>query len=73
MASGSLTGDSVELEVRLPHEHRICIVCVNIRSYGVNVEIHMPREGRVDLRTGDGSIGLRNFKGDMQLESSDGS
>jgi len=66
-------GDSVELEVRLPHEHHICIICVNVHSYRVNVEIHMPREGRVNLRTGDGSIRLSNFKGDMQLESSDGS
>ncbi|HEV2731536.1 MAG TPA: DUF4097 family beta strand repeat-containing protein [Terriglobales bacterium] len=67
------SGDSVELEVRLPHEHHICIVCVNIRSYRVNVEIHMPREGHVNLHTGDGSIKLSNFKGDMDLESSDGS
>ena len=66
-------GDSVELEVRLPHEHHTCIICVNVHSYRVNVEIHMPREGRVNLRTGDGSIRLSNFKGDMQLESSDGS
>jgi DUF4097 and DUF4098 domain-containing protein YvlB len=33
----------------------------------------MPREGRVDLRTGDGKIELGNFKGEMQLHSGDGS
>lgn len=64
------TGDSVELEVRLPH--KVCIVCVNATSHRVEVEIHMPREGRVNLRSSDGSIRLANFKGDMDLQSSDG-
>src|SRR5437762_13761462 len=46
-------GDSVELEVRLPHEHHICIICVNVHSYRVIVAIHMPRERRVTLRTAE--------------------
>jgi DUF4097 and DUF4098 domain-containing protein YvlB len=63
------TGDAVELEIRYPH--------VNFTigfgsSHRVNVDIHMPREGRVGLRTGDGSIRLANFKGTMDLESGDG-
>jgi hypothetical protein len=63
------TGDSVKLQVRLPHS----VGFVSFRRGGrVQVEIHMPREGRVNLRTGDGHIRLSNFKGDMQLESSDG-
>lgn len=64
------TGDSVEIEVRLPRE--VCIVCVDIRSHRVDVEIHMPREGRVNLRTGDGSIRLTSFKGSMEVQSGDG-
>jgi DUF4097 and DUF4098 domain-containing protein YvlB len=64
------TGDSVELEVRLPREN--CIVCVNIRNHRVDIEIHMPREGRVNLRTGDGSIRLTSFKGSMEIQSGDG-
>ncbi len=63
-------GDSVELEVRLPRQ--VCIVCVHIKSHRVEVEIHMPREGRVSLRTGDGSIRLSSFKGAMQIQSADG-
>jgi hypothetical protein len=62
-------GDSVKLEVRLPHS--VGFVSFR-RASSVQVEIHMPREGRVNLRTGDGHIRLSNFKGDMQLESSDG-
>ncbi len=62
-------GDTVELEIRYPH--------LNFQiGFGnqnrVNVDIHMPREGRVGLRTGDGSIRLSDFKGTMDLESGDG-
>jgi len=64
------TGDSVELEVRLPRN--VCIVCLHSTSHRVDVEVHMPREGRVNLHSSDGSIRLANFKGDMDLQSSDG-
>ncbi len=64
------TGDSVEIEVRLPRQ--VCIVCINIHNPRVDVEIHMPREGRVNLRTGDGSIRLSSFKGTMEVQSGDG-
>jgi len=65
-------GDSVELEVRNPHE--TCIVCIHVRNAGSRVEvvIHMPKEGRVNLRAGDGSIQLSNFKGAMDLQTGDG-
>jgi Putative adhesin len=61
-------GDSVELELRYPHH----VFVVQFGSYKVDIDIHMPRQGRVNLRTGDGSIELSNFKGDMDLESGDG-
>jgi DUF4097 and DUF4098 domain-containing protein YvlB len=63
------TGDVVEIDVRFPH-HGITIGWAN---HSVEVNIHMPREGRVDLRTGDGKIEIGNFKGEMQLHSGDGS
>jgi Putative adhesin len=65
------TGDEVEIDVRFPHEHGITI---NWGNHGrVDVDIHMPREGRVDLHTGDGAIDLAQFKGEMLLRSGDGS
>ena len=64
------TGDSVELEVRLPHN--VCIVCFHPASHRVEIEIRVPRQGRMSLRTGDGSIRLANFKGEMDLQSGDG-
>jgi DUF4097 and DUF4098 domain-containing protein YvlB len=63
------TGDSVELEIRYPHRNFV----FDVGQRRVEVEIHMPREGKVSLRTGDGRIHLNNFKGNMDIESSDGS
>ena len=61
-------GDSVEIELRYPHHNFV----IQFGNYRVDVDIHMPREGRVHLRTGDGAIDLAHFKGNMELESSDG-
>jgi DUF4097 and DUF4098 domain-containing protein YvlB len=61
-------GDAVEIELRFPHH----VFTVQFGSYKVDIEIHMPRQGRVNLHTADGSIELSNFKGDMELESGDG-
>lgn len=61
-------GDRVELEIRFPHHN------FNFGShYRVDVDIHMPREGRINLHTGDGKIEVSSFKGDMELRSGDGS
>jgi len=66
------TGNMVEIDVHYPH-HSITINWGNSGSHRVDIEIHMPREGRVDLHTADGKIELGNFKGEMQLRSGDGS
>ena len=63
------SGDSVELQIHFPHE--VHIINFNFHNR-VEVEIHMPREGRVNLHTGDGSIRLANFKGEMDLQTGDG-
>jgi Putative adhesin len=63
-------GDAVELEVKFPRE--TCMFCVHVRSQRVETTIRMPREGKVNLHTGDGKIKLSNFKGDMQLDTGDG-
>jgi DUF4097 and DUF4098 domain-containing protein YvlB len=61
-------GDAVELELRFPHH----VFTVQFGNYKVEIDVHMPRQGRVNLHTSDGSIELSNFKGDMDLESGDG-
>jgi len=67
------TGDTVEIDVRFPHNHGVTINWGNSGSHRAEIDIHMPREGRVDLHTGDGKIELGNFKGEMLLRSGDGS
>jgi Putative adhesin len=63
-------GNSVSLEVRYPH-HNIQFLW-DVHSSRVEIVIHMPHEGRVDLRTGDGSIHLAGLKGEMNVTSGDG-
>jgi DUF4097 and DUF4098 domain-containing protein YvlB len=63
-------GDTVTLELRFPHEHFNFSMHVDRR---VEINIHMPRQGQVNLHTGDGSIRLANLKGNMELDSGDGS
>jgi DUF4097 and DUF4098 domain-containing protein YvlB len=65
-------GDAVEIGVRYPHRG-VSINWGNTVTHRVDIDIHMPREGRVDLHTGDGKIEIGNFKGEMQLRSGDGS
>jgi len=61
-------GDSVELEVRFPHRNFV----FEVGRRRVEVEIHIPHEGKLSLRTSDGQIRLSDFKGEMQLETGDG-
>jgi DUF4097 and DUF4098 domain-containing protein YvlB len=63
------TGDAVDIEVRYPHHN----ITVGWAQHHVDIVIQMPREGRVNLRTGDGGIDIAGLKGDMDLHSGDGS
>lgn len=63
------TGNSVEIEVRYPHH------IVNFEwgpSHRVDIIVQMPRQGNVNLRTGDGKIELADLKGTMNLHTGDG-
>src|SRR3982074_1098856 len=62
-------GDTVEIDVRYPHHS----VTFGMSTHRVDIDIHMPREGRVNLHTGDGKIEVTSFKGEMDLRSGDGS
>jgi DUF4097 and DUF4098 domain-containing protein YvlB len=62
-------GDSVEIDVHYPHH----AITVDWGTHRVDIIIQMPREGRVNLRTGDGKIELAGLKGEIELHSGDGS
>jgi DUF4097 and DUF4098 domain-containing protein YvlB len=63
------TGDSVEIEVHYPHHN----FTIGWESHRVDIIVQMPREGRVNLRTGDGKIDVAGLKGEMDLHTGDGS
>jgi DUF4097 and DUF4098 domain-containing protein YvlB len=54
--------------VRLPVRHFV----IDVGRRHVTIEIHMPREGKVALRTGDGRISVNHLKGDMDFYTGDG-
>lgn len=62
-------GDAVEIDVRYPHMG----ITIGWNSSRVDIIVQMPREGKVNLRTGDGKIELSGLKGEMDLHSGDGS
>ena len=62
------TGDAIEIEVRFPHRNFV----FDIGQRRVLIEIHMPRAGKVALRTGDGRISVNHVKGEMDFYSGDG-
>ena len=63
------SGDAVDIEVHFPHH----AFAVDWGQHRVDVIIQMPREGKVNLRTGDGKIELTGLKGEMDLHTGDGS
>jgi DUF4097 and DUF4098 domain-containing protein YvlB len=62
-------GDSVEIDVHYPHHN----FNVDWGSHKVEIIIQMPRQGKVNLRTGDGKIEVAGLKGEMDLHTGDGS
>jgi DUF4097 and DUF4098 domain-containing protein YvlB len=64
------SGDSVDLAVHFPRD--IHMFTFNVHSNRVNIEIHIPHQGHVNLQTGDGSITLAHFTGEMDLQTGDG-
>jgi DUF4097 and DUF4098 domain-containing protein YvlB len=62
-------GNAVEIDIRYPHHD----FSVGWGSHRVDVIIQMPREGNVNLHTGDGRIEVAGLKGAMDLNTGDGS
>lgn len=62
-------GNIVEIDVKYPHHD----FNIGWGSHKVDVIIQMPREGAVNLRTGDGKIDVANLKGEMDMHTGDGS
>ncbi len=61
------TGNSVQIDVRLPHMN------FSFGNHSVKVNVRVPREVIGDLHTGDGSIVLRGLHGSLRADTGDGS
>jgi DUF4097 and DUF4098 domain-containing protein YvlB len=62
-------GNTVEIEV---HEHSHGHISIGIDTRRIDVEIHMPRSGKVNAETSDGRIEARGLAGELVFASSDG-
>lgn len=62
-------GDSLDLQVHMPHQYGIHI---SWRSPRVRVEVQVPQETTLDLHSGDGHIRVDGTSGAAKLDSGDG-
>lgn len=60
------SGDRVEIEVKIPHTRW------SAGRRSVRIEVTVPRETNLDIRTGDGEISLDGVKGETRLSTGDG-
>jgi DUF4097 and DUF4098 domain-containing protein YvlB len=61
-------GDEVELIARIPHGFHISLGTMR----RLHIEVRMPRDADLQVRTGDGSIKVNNVSGTIDLHSGDG-
>lgn len=61
-------GNSVQIEVHFPHHN----FNIDFGNHRVDIEIRLPREGKLNLHTGDGKIEVSGFKGEVDVRSGDG-
>jgi DUF4097 and DUF4098 domain-containing protein YvlB len=61
-------GNIIDIQVRYPHHD----VVIGWSHHKVEVEIQVPREATIGLRTGDGRITVSGVKGDVDAWSGDG-
>jgi Putative adhesin len=62
-------GDQVELTARIPHKWHFSIGAIRT----LRIEVRMPKNADLQVRTGDGSIKANDLSGTIDLRSGDGS
>jgi DUF4097 and DUF4098 domain-containing protein YvlB len=61
-------GDEVELVARIPHPFHISLGMMR----RLHIEVRMPKDADLEVRTGDGSIKANDISGTIDLHSGDG-
>jgi len=62
-------GNSVDIEIRQPNRHHVSF---GIEARRTELEIRMPRNAKVDIRSQDGSISAKGLAGELDFSSGDG-
>jgi DUF4097 and DUF4098 domain-containing protein YvlB len=63
-------GNAVDIELRQPHGNHFSI---GINTRHTEVEIHMPRNAKVNVHSGDGAVSAKGLEGELEFSTSDGS
>ncbi|MGA2185590.1 MAG: DUF4097 family beta strand repeat-containing protein [Bryobacteraceae bacterium] len=63
-------GDRIEFEARVPSLH---VDFLNFESRSLHIDLHVPRDTRTDVRSGDGSVEVSGLQGDIRINTGDGS
>jgi len=62
-------GNTVEIELRESHHTHFSI---GIDARRIELEIHMPRSAKVDVRSGDGAVSAKGLEGELEFTTGDG-
>jgi DUF4097 and DUF4098 domain-containing protein YvlB len=60
------SGNHVQIEIKVPHNH------INFGNHSVKVELTVPAEADLDLHTGDGNLTADGVKGRLRFSTGDG-
>jgi hypothetical protein len=65
--TGNQSGNHVEIKL-----HKISHICLGVCIQSIRVEVHVPRECDLNIRTDDGNVRVDNVRGNLQFETGDG-
>jgi len=65
--TGNQSGNRVE--IRLQHPGKVCF---GLCFQSIRVELRVPRESDLNVRTGDGNVRVNDVRGTLQLQTGDG-
>jgi hypothetical protein len=65
--TGNQSGNHVEIKL-----HKISHVCIGVCMQSIRVEVRVPREADLDIRTDDGNVRVDSVRGNLQFNTGDG-
>jgi Putative adhesin len=65
--TGNQSGNRVEIKLR-----KVGHACVGLCIQSMRIEVRVPRESDLNVKTDDGNVSVANVKGNLQFETGDG-